>query len=511
MYSMVKTAIVCGIGSVEVLVEADVSDGMPVFHMVGFLGAEVKEAGERVRTALRNSGYILPAKRITVNLSPADLRKSGSGFDLPIALALLAALGVIPEDALEGLLVLGEIALNGNIQPVNGVLPMIADAAGRGITKCIVAAKNAPEAELVSGMTVYGVEELAEVIALLNGKKTMEQEKKRLHTGPAQKKTTGGDFADVNGQGFLKRACEVAVSGMHNLLMVGPPGSGKSMLAGRIPTILPDMTFEEQMEVSKIYSVSGLLNHDSGLIGVRPFRSPHHTITPQALAGGGRYPKPGEISLAHNGVLFLDELTEFKKETLEILRQPLEEKQVRLVRLGGTYTYPADFLLIGAMNPCNCGYYPDMNRCRCSVSSLERYREKLSQPLLDRMDLCVEAASLGYDELTGQEHGETSAVIRARVNAVHQIQRERFRGTNIRYNSQIPASLLEKYCSLDRMQRQYMKEVYEQLQLTARTYHKLLKVARTLADMDGSVTIRMEHLNEAVCYRSLDKKFWERM
>ncbi len=511
MYSMVKTAIVCGIGSVEVLVEADVSDGMPVFHMVGFLGAEVKEAGERVRTALRNSGYVLPAKRITINLSPADLRKSGSGFDLPVALALLAALGVLPGEALEGLLVLGEIALNGKVQPVNGVLPMIADAAERGITKCIVAAKNAPEAELVSGMTVYGVEELAEVIALLNGKKLTEQEKERLPTGFAQRKTACGDFADVSGQGFLKRACEVAVSGMHNLLMVGPPGSGKSMLAGRIPTILPDMTFEEQMEVSKIYSVSGLLNHDGGLIGVRPFRSPHHTITPQALAGGGRYPKPGEISLAHNGVLFLDEMTEFKKETLEILRQPLEEKQVRLARLGGTYTYPADFLLIGAMNPCNCGYYPDMNRCRCSISSLERYREKLSQPLLDRMDLCVEAASLGYDELTGKERGETSAVIQARVNTVHQIQRERFRGTNIRYNSQIPASMLEQYCSLDRMQRQYMKEVYEQLELTARTYHKLLKVARTLADMEGSVKIRMEHLNEAVCYRSLDKKFWERM
>lgn len=509
MYSIVSTAIIQGIHAIPVCVEADVSSGMPTFEMVGFLASEVKEARERVRTALRNSGFLLPPKRITVNFTPADIRKSGSGFDLPIAVAVLCAMGSLADVPLDEFFMIGEVGLNGKVQPVRGVLPMIADAKERGIRRCIVPRQNRREAELVTGMQVYGAESIQQVIAVLSGKPWQEREETyNIEATDEINKTP--DFSDIHGQQMVKRACEVAVSGRHNLLLVGAPGAGKTMMAMRIPSILPPLQNEERMELSKIYSVSGLLPEQEGLIKVRPFRAPHHTITAQGLSGEGVVPKPGEISLAHKGVLFLDELPEFRNQSLEILRQPMEEKCVRLVRAHGSYEYPAEFMLVAAMNPCKCGYYPNMQKCRCSQTSLERYINRISRPLLDRIDICVEAPQIAFRDLNVLKAEETSAQIRARVIVTQQIQQERYRGEEFSYNSQIPAERIREYCRLDKKQERYMEEVYGKLELTARSYHKILKVARTLADMEQSKKLTMRHLNEAVCYRSLDKKFWER-
>ena len=506
MYSVVATAMIQGINSVPVFVEADVSDGMPLFEMVGFLSPEVKESKERVRTALRNCGYSLPPKRITVNFLPANIRKSGSGFDLPTAIAVLAAMGKVKEDILRETFLIGEMSLNGEIKPVSGILPMVAGAKERGFKTCIVPEKNAGEAELVKQIEICAVETVEEVIWILNGgvpKKKNSAAKKSL------KRNESIDFSDINGQKVLKRACETAVCGMHNLLMVGPPGAGKTMTAMRIPTILPSLEEEEQMELSKIYSVCGMFENREELLNVRPFRCPHHTITAQGLAGGGRIPRPGEISLAHKGGLFLDELPEFSKNTFEILRQPMEEKVVRLVRMNGAYEYPADFMLVAAMNPCKCGYYPDMQRCRCTSASIEHYINRISQPLLDRIDICIEAAQIKFEELTKNPKEETSEQIRERVVATQEREHFRYRQEDFQYNSQIPASKIAEYCRLSEKQEKYMKQLYQKMNLTARSYYKLLKVARTLADMDASENIENRHLSEAVCYRSIDKKFWE--
>lgn len=509
MYSIVSTAIIQGIQSIPVYVEADVSDGMPMFEMVGFLGSEVKEARERVRTALRNLGYVLPPKRITINFTPADIRKSGAGFDLPIAVAVLAALGIVPTQELKEIFVIGEVGLNGNVQPVHGVLPMIAEAKERGIKRCIVPWKNKREAALVSEMEIYGMESVEDVISLLTGK-IQNQEKETYNMEETALSEKIADFADIKGQKLVKRACEVAVCGMHNLLMVGPPGAGKTMIAMRLPSILPPLDPKEQMELSKIYSVSGLFAEREKLMQERPFRAPHHSTTAAGLSGGGVVPKPGEISLAHKGVLFLDELPEFHKTTLETLRQPMEEKKVRLARVHGTYEYPAEFMLVAAMNPCRCGYYPDMQKCRCTQSSIERYLGQISQPLLDRIDVCVEAPRIEFRELTGDGMEESSKTIRERVTACQKIQQERYQQENFRFNSQIPSALIKKYCELTEKQENYMEQVYKDLNLTARSYHKILKVARTLADMDAEEKMEDRHLHEAICYRSLDKKFWEK-
>ena len=505
MYSTIQTAILEGIETRQIQVEVDISNGMPAFEMVGQLAPEVREGKERIRTALHSIGVILPAKRITINLSPAHVRKSGTGFDLPIAIAIMQSLGLVTQEACEGKLFIGELSLNGQILPVNGILPVVSDGKKAGIQEFIIPNGNENEGRLVKETKIYSFEKLEEVLAFLNGKPYVE------HVYNIEETTCyeGKDFKDVCGQRFIKRACEVAAAGMHNMLMIGPPGAGKTMISERLATILPPLTEEERFELSKIYSVCGLLSNNNALIQERPFRAPHHTITQCGLTGGGAIPKPGEISLAHNGVLFLDELTEYQKTTLEILRQPLEEHEIHLVRSKGTVTYPANFLLLAAMNPCNCGYYPDMNRCRCSDGSLRRYFDKISQPLLDRIDICVEAPALRYKELTGKEKGaESSQEIQKRVLQCHQIQCERYKNEEFSHNSSIPASRLEEFCVLGEKEQKYMESIYEKMNLTARTYHKILRVARTIADLEQAKDIRLPHLNEAICYRNVDEKFW---
>ena len=514
MFGKVLSADVRGIEGFGVSVEADISDGMPMFLMVGYLASEVREAGDRVRTALKNCGVVLPAKRITVNLAPANVRKAGSRFDLPIAAALLAALGLLEARELSEVLVAGELSLNGEIHGISGILPMVEAARDLGCHSCIVPLANMREAGLVSGIQVLGIRHLKELLpeperrdggrsfpGLCRGEGAGEED--RLLEDPDY----GVDFSEIQGQESLKRAAQVAVAGMHNFLMIGPPGSGKTMVARRIPTILPPLRMEESLELSKIYSIAGLLPGPDPLIRQRPFRAPHHTITPAALTGGGRIPMPGEISLGTHGVLFLDELPEFQKAALEILRQPLEEGEVRICRSYGTYVYPARFMLVGAMNPCRCGYYPDRNLCRCGTEEVRRYLGRLSQPLLDRMDICMEAPRLSYEELTGRMPAETSAEIRRRMKRVHALQRERYEGTPWRFNSDLNGAGMEQFCPLGKKEQKLLKDAFERLHLSARAYHRIIKVARTIADLEEKEQIGCGHLLEAVCYRTMDKKF----
>ncbi len=507
MYSKIYTAILEGIHTRSIQVEVDISNGMPSFEMIGQLSTEVKEGRERIRTALHSIGVMLPAKRITINLSPAHIRKNGTGFDLPIAIAILQSLGVVDESACKNLIFVGELGLNGQLLGINGVLPIISDGVEAGLCEVVIPKANENEGKLVKQAKVYAFSNLKEVIAFLNGKPYEEEHTQRVEVlGTVLQK----DFSEVCGQQFLKRACEVSASGMHAMLLVGSPGAGKTMIAERLATILPPMTEEEQLELSKIYSVCGLLKNTNTLMEHRPFRSPHHTISVAGLTGGGAIPKPGEISLSHNGVLFLDELTEFQKSTMEVLRQPLEDHEIRLVRANMSVTYPANFLLLAAMNPCNCGYYPDMNRCRCSPSSIQRYLDRVSQPLLDRIDLCVEVPALRFQDLQPKEkkRGESSAIIQQRVLACHQIQCERYKTETFSHNSHIPASRLQEFCMLGKEEEAYMEAIYEKMALTARTYHKILRVARTIADLEEEKQISLSHLMEAVCYRNIDSKFW---
>jgi len=506
LFGKVYSATIFGIDGVVVAVEADICNGLPSFDMVGILSSEVKEAKERVRTALKNSGFLIPPKRITVNLSPAALRKVGAGFDFPIAVAVLCAMEVIPAEALKGTMLYGELSLDGRLCGVPGCLPVAFAARERGLTRILVPEENQGEAAAVAGIAAVGIRSLEEAVRwFLNPESLAQRAPCKLSSKGVE---TEWDFKDVLGQKEARRAAEIAAAGMHNLLCIGSPGTGKTMVAKRLPGILPEMDMEEKLEVTRIYSVCGLLKNGNTLVQSRPFRSPHHTISPASLIGGGKFPKPGEVTLAHRGVLFLDELPEFSRSALESLRQPLEDREIVVARVSGACRFPADFLFCAAMNPCGCGYYPDRSRCHCSMNQISRYRGRISRPLLDRVDLIAEVPRISYEEWRTDKPQESSSRIRKRVEAARQRQKLRFDGLPIRFNSQMPGNLTKQVCHLGREEARFMHQVFETMALSLRAYDRVLKVARTIADLDGAENIQTDHLGEAVFYRNTAEKYW---